>query len=234
MLANASEVDVAIHARRRLRREREPDAVGPESASCSVPTLACSRRVLSCARAPVGTTSCGHRAATSVCRPGSLQSAIRAESRGHGATPPSRETRRPRSCSSGAGLTPRKEARPYAPQACHRLGRDPGRDRAAGQAVGEERRVRRSGGSRPAGRRAWPSSWRSSAGGCAHVPTWAQLEAMARLGGVTPKQLPARPGRELAARVAAADFPHGTSGLCFAHAGGAIVVLPGGAGFALA
>jgi hypothetical protein len=31
-----------------------------------------------------------------------------------------------------------------------------------------------------------------------------------------------------------ADFPHEASGLCFAHPGGEIVVLPGGAGFALA
>jgi hypothetical protein len=30
------------------------------------------------------------------------------------------------------------------------------------------------------------------------------------------------------------DFPHGASGLCFAHPGGAVVVLPNGGGFALA
>ena len=67
-----------------------------------------------------------------------------------------------------------------------------------------------------------------------HVPTLAQLEAMARLGGSRPCSYRLDRAVNWLPESLPADFPHGASGLCFAHAGGAIVVLPGGAGFALA
>lgn len=68
----------------------------------------------------------------------------------------------------------------------------------------------------------------------AHVPTLAQLEAMARLGGSRPCSYRLDRAVNWLPESLPADFPHGASGLCFAHAGGQVVVLPGGAGFALA
>jgi hypothetical protein len=67
-----------------------------------------------------------------------------------------------------------------------------------------------------------------------HLPTWAQLEMMARLDGSRPCSYRLDPAVNWLPESLPADFPHGASGLCFAHRGGAIVVLPDGAGFALA
>jgi hypothetical protein len=64
-----------------------------------------------------------------------------------------------------------------------------------------------------------------------HVPTLAQLEAMARLGGSRPCSY--RLEGQLAARVAARRLP-ARGQRAVLHPGGEIVVLPGGAGFALA
>jgi len=67
-----------------------------------------------------------------------------------------------------------------------------------------------------------------------HRPTLVQLEAMARMGGSRPCSYRLDRGVNWLPESLPVDFPHGASGLCFAHRGGEIVVLPDGAGFALA
>ena len=67
-----------------------------------------------------------------------------------------------------------------------------------------------------------------------HLPTWPQLEKMARLDGSRPSSYRLDQAVNWLPESLPADFPHGASGLCFAHAGGRVVVLPDGAGFALA
>ena len=67
----------------------------------------------------------------------------------------------------------------------------------------------------------------------AHRPTLAQLEAMARMSGSRPCSYRLDAAVNWLPESLPADFPHGASGLCFAHRGGAVVVLPDGAGFAL-
>jgi hypothetical protein len=66
-----------------------------------------------------------------------------------------------------------------------------------------------------------------------HVPSLAQLEAMARLGGSRPCSYRLDAAVNWLPESLPAGFPHGASGLCFAHHGGRVVVLPDGAGFAL-
>ena len=63
-----------------------------------------------------------------------------------------------------------------------------------------------------------------------HVPTAGQLRAMARLGGSRPCSYRLDRAVNWLPESLPADFPLGASGLCFAHAGGAVVVLPCGAG----
>ena len=67
-----------------------------------------------------------------------------------------------------------------------------------------------------------------------HRPTVAQLRTLARLGGSRPSSYRLDPAVNWLPESLPLDFPHGASGLCFAHAGGAVVVLPNGCGFALA
>jgi hypothetical protein len=67
-----------------------------------------------------------------------------------------------------------------------------------------------------------------------HRPTVAQLRAMARLGGRRPCSYRLDPAVNWLPESLPLDFPHGASGLCFAHRGGEVVVLPNGCGFALA
>jgi hypothetical protein len=67
-----------------------------------------------------------------------------------------------------------------------------------------------------------------------HMPTLGQLEVMARLAGTQPCSYQLDPAVNWLPESLPIDFPHGANGLCFAHPGGAVVVLPDGAGFALA
>ena len=67
-----------------------------------------------------------------------------------------------------------------------------------------------------------------------HRPTGAQLQTMARLGGSRPSSYRLDPAVNWLPESLPLDFPHGASGLCFAHQGGEVVVLPDGCGFALA
>ena len=66
------------------------------------------------------------------------------------------------------------------------------------------------------------------------MPTRAQLQAMARMGGSRPCSYRLDGAVNWLPESLPVDFPHGASGLCFAHRGGAVVVLPDGAGFAVA
>jgi hypothetical protein len=74
------------------------------------------------------------------------------------------------------------------------------------------------------------TKWRCPMGKCKP----AQLRALARFGGRQPVSY--RLGRDVNCLPESLplDFPHGTSGPCFAHPSGGIVVLPNGCGFALA
>ena len=67
-----------------------------------------------------------------------------------------------------------------------------------------------------------------------HRPTVAQLRAMARFRGRTPCSYRLDRAVNWLPESLPVDFPHGASGLCFAHRGGEVVVLPNGCGFALA
>jgi hypothetical protein len=67
-----------------------------------------------------------------------------------------------------------------------------------------------------------------------HRPTVAQLRTMARLGGRQPSSYRLDRTVNWLPESLPVDFPHGASGLCFAHPGGEVVVLPNGCGFALA
>jgi hypothetical protein len=67
-----------------------------------------------------------------------------------------------------------------------------------------------------------------------HRPTGAQLRAMARFGGRQPCSYRLDRAVNWLPESLPLDFPHGASGLCFAHPGGEVVVLPNGRGFALA
>ena len=66
-----------------------------------------------------------------------------------------------------------------------------------------------------------------------HRPTMGQLRTMARFGGRQPRSYRLDRAVNWLPESLPVDFPHGASGLCFAHRGGAVVVLPDGAGFAL-
>ena len=68
----------------------------------------------------------------------------------------------------------------------------------------------------------------------AHRPTVAQLRMMARFDGRAPCSYRLDAAVNWLPESLPVGFPHGADGLCFAHAGGAVVVLPDGAGFALA
>jgi hypothetical protein len=67
-----------------------------------------------------------------------------------------------------------------------------------------------------------------------HRPTMAQLRTMARFGGRTPCSYRLDRAVNWLPESLPLDFPYGASGLCFAHPGGSVVVLPNGCGFALA
>jgi hypothetical protein len=67
-----------------------------------------------------------------------------------------------------------------------------------------------------------------------HRPTITQLRAMARLGGSRPYSYRLDRALNWLPESLPVEFPDGGSGLCFAHRGGEVVVLPDGAGFALA
>jgi hypothetical protein len=67
----------------------------------------------------------------------------------------------------------------------------------------------------------------------AHRPTVAQLRTMARFDGRAPCSYRLDAAVNWLPESLPVGFPHGADGLCFAHAGGAVVVLPGGGGFAL-
>ena len=66
-----------------------------------------------------------------------------------------------------------------------------------------------------------------------HRPTLAQLRALARFGGWEPCSYRLDRAVNWLPESLPLDFPHGASGLCFAHRGGEVVVLPDGCGFAL-
>ena len=68
----------------------------------------------------------------------------------------------------------------------------------------------------------------------AHRPTVAQLRTMAHMNGRAPCSYRLDAAVNWLPESLPVGFPHGADGLCFAHAGGAVVVLPDGAGFALA
>ena len=70
-------------------------------------------------------------------------------------------------------------------------------------------------------------------GRLAQLPTMAQLRALARFGGRTPCSYRLDPVVNWLPESLPLEFPHGASGLCFAHPGGEVVVLPDGCGFAL-
>jgi hypothetical protein len=67
-----------------------------------------------------------------------------------------------------------------------------------------------------------------------HRPTVAQLRAMAQLDGREPCSYRLDRAVNWLPESLPVEFPYGASGLCFAHQGGEVVVLPDGAGFALA
>ena len=67
-----------------------------------------------------------------------------------------------------------------------------------------------------------------------HVPTIAQLKAMMRLGGSRPCSYRLDRAVSWLPESLPVGFPHGAAGLCFTHSDGDVVVLPDGAGFALA
>ncbi len=67
-----------------------------------------------------------------------------------------------------------------------------------------------------------------------HRPTAAQLRTMILLGGREPCSYRLDQAVNWLPESLPVEFPYGASGLCFAHQGGEIVVLPDGAGFALA
>jgi hypothetical protein len=73
-----------------------------------------------------------------------------------------------------------------------------------------------------------------SGGGCGTGPRWRRLEVMARLNGSQPCSHRLDRAVNWPPESPPLDFPHGASGLCFAHRGGEVVVLADGAGFALA
>jgi hypothetical protein len=66
-----------------------------------------------------------------------------------------------------------------------------------------------------------------------HRPTLAQLRALARFDGWEPCSYRLDRAVNWLPESLPLDFPHGASGLCFAHRGGEVVVLPDGCGFAL-
>ncbi|WP_028064643.1 hypothetical protein [Solirubrobacter soli] len=66
-----------------------------------------------------------------------------------------------------------------------------------------------------------------------HRPTLAQLRAMAVLDGHSPASYPLDPAVSWLPESLPADFPHGSVGLRFAHAGGELVTLPDGWSFSL-
>jgi hypothetical protein len=66
-----------------------------------------------------------------------------------------------------------------------------------------------------------------------HRPTFAQLRMMARFDGREPCSYRLDPAANWLPESLPVGFPYGALGLCFAHAGGEVVVLPDGAGFAL-
>jgi len=68
----------------------------------------------------------------------------------------------------------------------------------------------------------------------AHRPSVAQLRTMARLNGRAPCSYRLDAAVNWLPESLPVGFPLGADGLCFAHAGGEVVVLPDGAGFALA
>lgn len=67
----------------------------------------------------------------------------------------------------------------------------------------------------------------------AHRPSVAQLRTMARLDGRAPCSYRLDAAVNWLPESLPVGFPLGADGLCFAHTGGAVVVLPDGAGFAL-
>jgi hypothetical protein len=66
-----------------------------------------------------------------------------------------------------------------------------------------------------------------------HRPTVRQLRALARFDGSRPCSYRLDPEVNWLPESLPTDFPLGASGLCFAHRGGEVVVLPDGGGFAL-
>ena len=66
-----------------------------------------------------------------------------------------------------------------------------------------------------------------------HRPTVAQLRTMAALGGRKPASYRLDAAANWLPESLPADFPHGSDGLRFAHAGGELVALPNGWGFEL-
>jgi hypothetical protein len=66
-----------------------------------------------------------------------------------------------------------------------------------------------------------------------HRPTLAQLRTMAALDGHSPASYPLDPAISWLPEPLPADFPHGSVGLRFTHAGGELVALPNGWGFSL-
>ena len=66
-----------------------------------------------------------------------------------------------------------------------------------------------------------------------HRPTLAQLRTMAAVGGHSPASYPLDAAVNWLPESLPADFPHGSVGLRFAHAGGELVALPNGWSFSL-
>src|SRR3954447_11218545 len=66
-----------------------------------------------------------------------------------------------------------------------------------------------------------------------HRPTLAQLRTMAALGGSSPASYRLDAAVNRLPEALPADFPHGSVGLRFRHAGGELVALPDGCGFSL-
>lgn len=66
-----------------------------------------------------------------------------------------------------------------------------------------------------------------------HRPTGAQLRTMAALDGHSPASYPLDPAVSRLPESLPADFPHGSVGLRFTHAGGELVTLPDGWSFSL-
>ena len=120
-----------------------------------------------------------------------------------------------------------------ATQAYHRAGRTLGPDGPAGSA-GEATQARPRAARPGVARRPRAAELVRERRRLRHRPTIAQLRTMAWFDGRQPCSYRLDRADNWLPESLPTGFPYGANGLCFAHAGGEVVALPDGAGFALA